>query len=531
VSAGKEAAPAAVSVAGHDSRHDLTFVSTLEEHRRSRPDELAVVDGTTRLTYSQLSDRVQRLSAVLADRGVTAGERVLWLGQNSFRLLELILACGQVGAMACPVNWRQSPGETRFVIDDLDPAVIAWEPDLYRDLVSEVMPGSRACFIEATSRSGTDGYENLLAASTAMRTGPAALGAHAQIIMYTAAHEGRPNGAMLTQQGLVASAFMHAAVNSLFDERPVFLAASPLFHIATLMGVLSTFLVGGTNVFYPKVSAREVCDLLEAEQCTWAYLTGPAVSEVAGFAAVPGRDLSSLRVPEAYVRADSRWAGVGRAAASPWARAMGAFGQTEAGGVISYAALALGAAGAAGRPSPWFQVRIVDPEGAEAKAGQAGELTARGISIGPGYWNRPALNARRLRDGWWHTGDLCRREADGSITFVGPMTRIIKSAKENIYPLEVEKCLLEHPLIKDAAVIGVPDATWEQSVLALVVAADGADLAPGDVISHCKERIASYKKPRQVQFVSELPRKGQQLDRDELDRRFGGGGYPGSGNY
>jgi long-chain acyl-CoA synthetase len=524
-----ESHPAAAAIAVHDSRDDMSFGNVLAEHRRSRPNELAVVDGQIRLTYATLGDRVERLSAALVLEGVAPGERVLWLGQNSFRLLELILAAGQIGAMVCPVNWRQSAAEIGFVLDDLDPFVVVWEPGQFADTVRQLRSRSRATFIQAGAGSSDRDYEAVL--SGAGPKGHAwAYGAHAQIVIYTAAHDGQPNGSMLTQQGLVASAFMHAAINSLFDERPVFLAASPMFHIATLMGVLSTFLLGGANVFLPRVLAKEACDLIEAERCTWAYLTGPSISEVAELATAPDRDLSSFRVPEAYVKADGRWAGLGRPATSPWARAMGAFGQTETTGIISYAALALGTQGPAGRPSPWFQVRVVDPAGREVGFGQVGELTARGIAVGPGYWNRPELNERKLRDGWWHTGDLGRREPDGSLTFIGPMTRMIKSGKENIYPIEVERCLLDHPAIRDAAVLGVPDDKWEQSVLAVVVPAEGARLDPAAVIAHCKQRIASYKKPRQVLFASELPRIGTQLDRDELDKRYGGDGYPGAGS-
>jgi long-chain acyl-CoA synthetase len=145
-----------------------------------------------------------------------------------------------------------------------------------------------------------------------------------------------------------------------------------------------------------------------------------------------------------------------------------------------------------------------------------------------GYWNRPQANAERRRGGWHHTNDLGRREADGTISFVGPKTRMIKSAAENIYPAEVEQCLREHPAIVEAAVIGVPDPVWVQSVKAIVVLrpdADGVDAET--VIEHCRSHIASYKKPRAVEFVDALPKQGFAVDYDALDARFGGGGYPG----
>jgi acyl-CoA synthetase (AMP-forming)/AMP-acid ligase II len=144
-----------------------------------------------------------------------------------------------------------------------------------------------------------------------------------------------------------------------------------------------------------------------------------------------------------------------------------------------------------------------------------------------GYHNRPELNAARQRDGWHHTNDLGRVEPDGSLTFVGPKGRMLKSAAENIYPAEVEACIASHPAVREAAIIGVPDERWVQSVKAVVVLHDGATATADDIIGHCRAHIASYKKPRTVEFVDALPRNGFFVDYEALDERFGGGGYPG----
>jgi acyl-CoA synthetase (AMP-forming)/AMP-acid ligase II len=153
---------------------------------------------------------------------------------------------------------------------------------------------------------------------------------------------------------------------------------------------------------------------------------------------------------------------------------------------------------------------------------------ARGPIVTNGYHNRPELNAERFRGGWWHTGDLGHRHPDGSLSFVAPLTRIVKSAAENIYPAEVEGCLLQHPSVKEAAIIGVPDRRWTQRVLAVVVLEPGTTVSEAELIEHCRAHIASYKKPSIVEFADTLPRKGWAVDYEELDRRYGGGGYPGS---
>jgi len=173
-------------------------------------------------------------------------------------------------------------------------------------------------------------------------------------------------------------------------------------------------------------------------------------------------------------------------------------------------------------------MRIVDPDDVEVPDGETGEIVARGPTVMNGYWNRPDETAQRLRNGWHHTNDLGRREPDGSLTFVGPKTRLIKSAAENIYPAEVEGAIASHPAVAQCAVIGIPDPQWTQSVKAVVVLADGATATADEIIDHVRGQIASYKKPRMIEFVDELPRTGFAVDYDALDARFGGGGYPGT---
>jgi long-chain acyl-CoA synthetase len=147
-----------------------------------------------------------------------------------------------------------------------------------------------------------------------------------------------------------------------------------------------------------------------------------------------------------------------------------------------------------------------------------------------GYLNRAEINAARGRGSWHHTNDLGRREEDGSISFVGPKGRIVKSAAENVYPAEVEGCLKQHPAVADTAIIGVPDPKWTQNVKAIVVLKPGQAATAEELIEHCRARIASYKKPKSIEFVATLPRKGFAVDYEALDAQFGGGGYPGTGS-
>jgi acyl-CoA synthetase (AMP-forming)/AMP-acid ligase II len=206
------------------------------------------------------------------------------------------------------------------------------------------------------------------------------------------------------------------------------------------------------------------------------------------------------------------------------------YGQTECMGVLT--APGLGGMGTHGRAIPGLQIRVLTPDGGDVAPGEVGEISARGMTVMVGYYNRPELNARRFENGWYRTGDLGRREIDGSLTWVGPRGRMVKSALENIYVAEVEACIAQHPDVREVGIIGVPDKTWGQRVKAIVVAAPQAELSEAAIIEHCRSRLASYKKPSIVVVREQpLPRAGAGIDYGALDEEYGGGGYPGSQEY
>ncbi len=341
-------------------------------------------------------------------------------------------------------------------------------------------------------------------------------------MIYTAAFDGRPNAAMLPSRALIAQGALMAPWSEI-DAGYVFLNSGPLFHIGTFMPNLSTFVSGGTNVFVRRSDGAEMCAAIERNRCTGAFVVGPMVDAIVAANADGRYDLSSLRGKrgnptfDAWVRGDD----------SAWGRRAGGYGQSEVMGFATFNLLGADAIGLHGRTSPVVDVRVVDPGDRDVDPGEVGEIAVRGTTVMCGYWNRPELNVFRSRNGWHHTNDLGRFEVDGSFTFVGPKTRMLKSAAENIYPIEVENCIKQHPAVADCAVIGVPDDTWVQAVKAVVVLRDDRAATVDELIAHCKARIASYKKPRDIVFVEAIPRVGADPDYDTLDADFGGGGYPG----
>jgi acyl-CoA synthetase (AMP-forming)/AMP-acid ligase II len=506
---------------------NINLSDVCRENARRYPQSAAALEGDVRYTWPQFDARVDQVAKLLASRGVSRGDRVLWLAQSSVRFLELMVACARLGAMICPANWRQSTDELSFVIDDFDPAVIVWQDE-------EIGPRVRAAR-EAVATTATwiqhdtgerDGYDRLVeeydADPVEIQVDPDT----ALLVIYTAAMVDRPAGSMLSQRNLMAMATMTGAVTGV-DHQSVFVNSGPLFHIGNFQfDSLPVFLRGGANVYVRRVDEEQLLRLIAAEKATSAFLMPPTIFKMKELNSTLGMDISSLRAGPF----GPLWGDALPPDDSAWARYTGGFGQTELTGLCVLNAYGGKGEGNSGRPTPLCQVRIVDPDGREVPTGETGEITVLGDNVHLGYWNRPERNAARFRDGWWHTTDLGRLEPDGTIEFLGTMTRMIKSAAENVYPPEVERCLTSHPAVKSAAVIGVPDPKYTQSVKAVVVLNEGQHLTSDELIEHCRTHIASYKKPRFVEFVDELPLAGGRPDYEALDVRFGGGGYPGGVN-
>ena len=505
------------------SVHSWSLAEILEEHRRSRPAQRAVIgcDGTT-LTYPQLADRVIRLANAFEDAGVQSGDRILWLAQNDHGA-QGIVAAALLGAMFCPANWRQTAPEMAFVIDDLEPRVVVWQDEE----IGASVRAARAIARHHDARwiplddPGPGGYEHFVAHGDPAARPRDADADRPALIIYTAAFGGRPNGAMLSQTAILWQDLALIDIQDL-STATVFLNSGPLFHVGTLMVTLAVFHIGGCNVFIRRSDTPSIAEAIHQHRCTYAFLMESTCHELVTLNRDGRHDFRCLRSASVAPEWDAMVTVIPE-------RSLFGYGQTEVMGPITWSYYGWGDnTGRNGRTAPNAQVRILDDAGAELPAGAVGEICVRGPTVMHGYWRQPELNAERQRGGWHHTNDLGRREADGSLTFIGPKLQMIKSGAENIYPAEVEGCLKQHSAVADCAVIGVPDPTWVQSVKAIVVLKPGVAADASALIEHCRERIASYKKPRVVEFVGALPRSASGApDYAALDAAFGGGGYPG----
>ncbi|HEY8218186.1 MAG TPA: AMP-binding protein [Acidimicrobiia bacterium] len=508
-----------------DRLHSFTLGDLLRENRRRLPQRTALVCAGERWTFPELDERVNRLSNALLGEGFAPGDRILWLGQNCHRLFECLLAAAKLGGIVVPANWRQTAPELSFQIEDVDARVVCWQDaeigDRVRAARAEVTSGARWLQHDTT---GADGYEAFLATGAPDDPDLDVDPMSAVLAIYTAAFGGRPNGALLSHLGFILEDFQVALLQRL-DGETVYLNSGPLFHVGSFMTTMATFQMGGTNVFMPRFDADEFCRLVETERCTTGYVVGNIMERVVEANRDRRYDLSSLRLP-----GTPEWNEMVSPDVTPWSRNGGGYGQTEVNGLVTFRGIGGDHEGTHGRTLPLAQLRIVDADEHELPPGEVGEIIVRGPTAMVGYLHRPEINEHRQRGGWHHTFDLGRREPDGSITFIGPMTTMIKSGVENIYPAEVEAAIARHPAVAEVCVIGVPDPEWDQSVKAVVVLHADQTATVDDIIEHCKANIASYKKPRLVEFTDALPRDANGIvDRDAVDARFGGGGYPGPG--
>ncbi len=485
----------------------------LDSHARTRGREVALVCGAQRLTWAEVAARTDALAGILAARGVGPGDRVLWLGQNCHRVVEALFAAARLGAVLCPANWRSSVDELRSVIDDADARVVLWQEEEIGATVAAARTGD-GLWIRHDGE-----YESLLGSAPPVALAPVDPTTPV-LMLYTAAFDGHPNGALLSQTALLAQTTTLRLLEGV-GAGEVFLNSGPLFHIGTLRRTLAVAHAGGRNVMVRRPDTTEMCRLVDAERCTSAFLQRPTQEQMVAVAG--GHDLTSLCTPPGPPGWDELVTVVKDG------RVRSGYGQTEVAGVVTFAMPDRPTVG--GVPGPLADVQVLDPDGTPVAVGETGEITVRGPMVMTGYHRRPELTAHRQRHGRHHTGDLGRREPDGSISFVGPLQHMIKSGGENIYPAEVEAALRRHPDVARAAVIGLPDPSWGQRVLAVVVAAPGRAPDPDALIEHCRGELAGYKRPRAVEFVDALPDgpTDYSVDYGALDVRFGGGGYPGSG--
>ncbi len=476
------------------------------------PPKCAIVSDQGRLSFGELDLATRRLAGALAAAGLLPGDPVAILFYNSLHAVLSYFAIVRAGLVAVPVNFRLAGREMAHVLKDSGAKALLYDPE-FDPVIAGIRDELPALGLLVSPRPGPSclarDFEEF-AASSGPAPDPPGIGEdHPCQIMYTSGTTGRPKGAVITHRNVIWNLIntMHGR-----DDRTgqVSIIVGPLYHTAALNNHLTIQVsLGGTAVLVKKFEPEALLATIERERAT--VISGsPAMYNLLMQHPSAGRyDTSSIT--KCTAGADKLAMETKRRLMEFFPNIEGVYdvyGCTEASPCITILSArdSLRKDGSVGPALPFLQARVVDELGRPLGPNQVGELVCRGPNVMQGYHNDPDATAETIRDGWLYTGDLARMDGEGFFYIVDRKKDMIVSGGENIYPRELEELLYTHPEVVDAAVVGLPDATWGESVCAFVVIKPGSRLDAGAVVELCRANLAGYKKPRQVVFLEEIPR-------------------------
>jgi long-chain acyl-CoA synthetase len=501
-------------------RH-VTLGDILRRNARLFSDRSVIVCGRERISHRDYLERSERLAAGLAAQGVQQGDRVAVVARNCLEFAELYGAAALIGAIMLPVNWRLNKDEIAYVLADGLPRVVIVGPEDQPTIagMQDELPASTKYFGIGSAAAAFQPFAELTSAGAsppAVEVDPD----QGYVIIHTAAIEGRPRGALISQTGLIAASMQLASAWQL-DERDVALVAVPLFHVTGLGQMLTAQLAGGASVIMAKFDPAVCARTIETEKVSTFAEFAPMLMNLLDKAAETGTSLSSLRAVVGLDTAET----IGRfEKACPDARFWAVYGQSETSGLVTLSRWRE-RPGSAGRPTPLNVIAVVNELDEPVETGHVGEIVVRGPMVFCGYWGRREDNDVTFRNGWHHTGDMGRFDAEGYLFYSGrsPAKELIKPGGENVYPAEVENVIREHAAIAEVSVIGVPDPQWGEAVKAVCVCRPRQSVAASDLAEFVASKLAHYKKPKHVVFVDALPKNSAgAIDRAAVKQAHGG---------
>ena len=479
------------------------------------PDKTAFIFEGKRLTFTEVNQRINRLINALGNLGVAKGDRVGILAYNCPQYFE-VFGVAKAGRICVPLNFRSVGREIAYQINHSEintlivekefvPAVnsiraeIAWVKNfICLDAVVENMLSYEELLDRASDSEPTDQVEP---------DDPC-------VLYYTSGTTGRPKGAIHTHKSMIAEAQVPFREISADD---VALCVMPFFHVGgTAAHMIPAFAVGATMVIQKKFDETLVLETIAKEKLSYIYLVPAMILRILEHPNLGDYNLSSLKTL-AFTGAPMPLEAYKKGLARLGPIFIQFLGQTETLNLTVFRKQENRVDGSpkemkrlesAGKPFRDGEIRIVDEQGRDVPVGAVGEIVAHSDRMMQGYWKMPKETAETICDGWLHTGDMARRDEDGYIYIVDRKKDMIISGGENIYSREVEEILYLHPAVLEAAVIGVPDAKWGEAVKAIVVLKPGACVTEEEIIDFCKSNLASYKKPRSVEFRDALPKTG-----------------------
>jgi fatty-acyl-CoA synthase len=498
----------------------------LGHQKRLRPNQVALTYAGKEYTYALLVERVNRAANALREMGIRKGERVAVLSQNCNQYIEIYFANGKAGSVTVPLNYRLTPTELEFIINNSDAVALIVSEDFLQPIaqIKHLLPNIRKWIVIGGSHQGYLSYEDLIAGSSPAEP-PEVVNENDLIWqMYTSGTTGRPKGAMITHRNLITN-IVQTAMNFRAEPEDRSLIVAPIYHAAAMIVSTTTLAQGGTLLIKKDFIPPEVIKAFDQEGVTHALLVPAMILFLLNMPGIEKVNFGSLKyviygasaIPLEVLR---------KAMQIFKCNFLQGFGQTESTAVLTQLMPEdhvldgkpekVRRLESCGRELFGTEVRIVDENGNDCPPGVVGEIIARGDQIMQGYWKLPEATAETLKGGWLHTGDMGTFDEEGYVYIKDRMKDMIVSGGENVYPREIEEVLFTHPAVADAACIGVPSDQWGEEIKAIVVLKPDAKASADDIIEFCRGKLAGFKRPRSVDFAQALPKNpsGKVLKRE-----------------
>lgn len=486
-----------------------TLGEFIEYHGRHTPDRRALVYGQRTISFAEYDRAANRIANGLVARGVAAGDRVGFLGLNSPDFYFALIASAKTRGAFTVFNWRLSASELAQLITDSAARIVLVERSqeaLWSEAIAISGHAPTVIWFD-----GTDSLEAQFASQPDTRPDLFISEEDTAVQLYTSGTTGLPKGVMLSHGGFNHMRLCeHLEPAYEWENGDIFINPLPNFHLLSI-GIAFQCLYNGVAISVVRqFDPGLVCEAIQRDRPTLLTLTPTMLQMLLDHPRAAETDFTSIRLT-LYAGSPISLGLIKRAIVQMPGKFMQFYGATEAGGAFSIlrpeehdleneAKLQ-----SCGRPLPLIEFRIVDAQGNELPDGEAGELLIRAPAITNGYWNQPEATAKVLSHGWYHTGDVARRDAEGLYYIVDRVKDMIVSGGENIYCAEVENALSTHPQVASVAVIGVPDARWGEAVMACIVRRAETALTEEQVIAHARTILAGYKVPKRVVFMETFP--------------------------
>jgi long-chain acyl-CoA synthetase len=484
----------------------------LERQAKERPTKPAILFKEEKVTFSDLNILSNRVAHRLLNVGVKKGDRTVLLLQNCPEFVVAYFAILKIGAIAVVLDFRLSPAEMEPIFEETEvtAAITSVRQKVFIDRVLRMVPTLQHIIV--TGAKGEDigdwhSYEEIIEKEFSERISIPLQEEDESLYLYTSGTTGRSKGVVLTNDHLTyfPETLRHAM---LMSEQDIYGLVLPMSHIAGPC-ILNLMVECGLTVsVIDEMKPKKILDAVQNHRIT--HFSGPPsiFQMILNIPHWERYDCSSLRAIAMMGTVVPKHLMKEFAERFPHLQPVQGYGATETSPLLTYTRLkdAPRKMASVGKAAPRVELKIIGQDGKEVEVGQIGEIIARGPQVMKGYFKDPEATARKIKNGWYHTGDLGRFDEEGYLYVLGRADDMVISGGLNVYPSEVETVLLSHPKVQEAAVVGIPDSKRGEVIRAIVVLRHGETATRREILSFCKERLAGFKMPRQLEFRDSLPK-------------------------